>query len=75
LTVKYKAELASQDYKREVELLNRFLAKFEDEYKPLLSRLQQSEESRINFLKYNFEKFIKHLNGIGKKIVDKSSEM
>ena len=75
LNIKYKAELASQDYHVEVDSLNEQIAHFGKEYKPLLQRLQQSEESRINFLKYNVEKFVKHVGGMGKGIVEKSAEM
>ena len=75
LHTKYKAELSAQDYKKEVESTNKFLAEFEDEYKPLLQRIQQDEESRINFLKYNFEKFLKHMSQLGRTLTEKSSEM
>ena len=68
LNIKYKAELASQEYKKEVDTLNGLLGQFADEYKPLLQRLQQSEESRINFFKYNLEKFIKQMHTLGKNI-------
>jgi ABC-type hemin transport system substrate-binding protein len=60
LNVKYKAELASQEYKKAVEQVNQQLARFSQEYRPVMQRLQQGEESRINFLKYNLEKFMKH---------------
>ncbi|CDW76802.1 tbc domain-containing protein [Stylonychia lemnae] len=75
LNVKYKAELASQEYKKEVEYVNLQLSKFGVEYKPMLSKLQQGEESRINFLKYSFEKFLKHQSLLGKIVLDKSTEI
>eukprot|EP00347_Sterkiella_histriomuscorum_P007183 403349944 len=75
LNVKYKTELASQDYKREVEYVNQQLSRFDSEYKPLLQKLQQNEESRINFLKYGFEKFLKHQTSIGSHLKDKSQDI
>jgi len=33
-----------------------------------LQKLQQLEESRINFMKYNLEKMMKHLSHLGSKI-------
>ena len=39
LNIKYKAELSSQDYKKEVEKYNLKLLEFKDEYKPLLQLL------------------------------------
>ena len=67
--------MASQEYKKEVDTLNGLLGQFADEYKPLLQRLQQSEESRINFFKYNLEKFIKQMHTLGKNIQDKATDM
>lgn len=75
LNVKYKAEMSAQEYKKEIEIHNQHLLKFADEYKPLLQRLQQGEESRINFQKYNFEKFLKHLGFLGKELSERGKEI
>jgi len=75
LNIKYRAELGCQEYKQELESLNNQLKKFEDDYKPLLQRLQQGEESRINFLKYNLEKIMKHFNSFGKAFIERAAEM
>jgi CBS-domain-containing membrane protein len=44
LNVKYRAELASQDYKQEVEKMNEYLNVMRSDFKPLLRRIQQAEE-------------------------------
>ena len=36
----------------------------ENEYRPILQQIQQYEESRINFTKYNYDKFLKHAQGL-----------
>mmetsp|Transcript_18479 Transcript_18479/g.17590 ORF Transcript_18479/g.17590 Transcript_18479/m.17590 type:complete len:128 (+) Transcript_18479:773-1156(+) len=51
------------------------LNQFKDEYKPLLQLLQQGEEARINFMKYNLEKIMKHFTGFGKDIFSHCVEM
>ena len=37
--------------------------------------MQQYEESRINFTKYNLDKFLKHLSNYGKGCMDNSNQM
>ena len=55
--------------------MNKALAQFEDDYKPLLQRLQQSEEGRINFLKHNFEKLLLTWEDLGKNLSLKSCDV
>jgi hypothetical protein len=74
LNVKYRAELASQDYKQEVEKMNDFLATLSKVYRPTLHSIQLAEEQRIDFLKVNFEKFIKHFFTFGSQLLEKSAE-
>jgi len=45
------------------------------EYRPLLQQIQESEEGRINFTKYNFDKFAKHLYNFGLKIKDQGQKL
>ena len=42
----------------------------EHEYRPILQQIQQYEESRINFTKYNYDKFLKHAQGLGASLED-----
>lgn len=74
LNVKYRAELASQDYKQEVERMNEFLLVFNKDYRPILLKIQKAEEQRIEFLKVNLEKFIKHFFTLGSQLLEKSAE-
>jgi len=68
VTVKYKAEVASQSYKKAIERLNGQVRQLKTEYCQHLQKLQQLEEARINFMKYNLEKMMKHLNQLGQRI-------
>ena len=75
LNIKYRAENECQEYRRELSVLNLMLSKHQDDFKPILSRIQQGEESRINFLKYNFEKLMKFFKVHGQGLLDTTEEM
>lgn len=45
----------------------------DNDYYPWLLQLQQLEEARINFMKYNLEKMMKHLSQMGTKITDQAA--
>ena len=62
VTIKYKAEVASQTYKQSIEATNNMIRVIKLYYAPQLQKLQQLEESRINFMKYNLEKMMKHIS-------------
>ena len=68
VTVKYKAEVASQAYKKAIENVNNQVLTLKTEYSQHLQKLQQLEEARINFMKYNLEKMMKHISSLGGKI-------
>lgn len=74
LNTKYKVQVALTEYKQSVKELNEAQDKITNDYKPILQQIQQYEESRINFSKYNFEKFVKHLNELGKRVQDNSAD-
>lgn len=59
ITVKYKAEVASQSFKSSIESMNQQIRAFKTVYNPHLRKLQDLEEARINFIKYNLEKLTK----------------
>ena len=68
VTVKYKAEVASQNYKKAIDRVNTQVKSLQTEYSQHLQKLQQLEEARINFMKYNLEKLMKHMGSLGAKI-------
>jgi hypothetical protein len=74
LNVKYRAECASQDYKKEVEVINDYLSQMSTHYKPILKKIQDCEHQRIEYLKLNVEKFIKNMFTFGTQLLEKSSE-
>jgi len=65
--------VALKNYKESIEELNQAQFDMENEYKPILQQIQQYEESRINFTKYNYDKFLKHAQGFGASLQDQES--
>lgn len=59
LQTKYKVQVALKNYKESIDELNQAQFDMENEYRPILQQIQQYEESRINFTKYNYDKFLK----------------
>ena len=59
LQTKYKVQVALKNYKESIDELNQAQFDMENEYRPILQQIQQYEESRINFIKYNYDKFLK----------------
>jgi hypothetical protein len=57
--VKYQAELANQTYLKAVAHYNQVVSALPKTYCNHLQKIQQLEESRINFLKSNLEKMVK----------------
>ena len=64
--IKYKAELATNQYKKQLTNINKTLkSDFEVAMKPDLRKLQALEEERIGFQKFCMDKFIHTLTTIG----------
>lgn len=55
--LRIEAEDKCQEYKKEHKKANDLYESNEKRYYPLVSRLKDNEESRINFIKFHFEKF------------------
>lgn len=66
--IKYKAELATQGYNKNVSKMNEFLLGWRSNYTGEVSKLQSLEEARIGFEKFVMDKFIQNLNSIGQTI-------
>lgn len=74
VNIKYKAEVALQDYKQDVEYLNNLIADSDKRYRPCLASLQQHEERRINFVKYTMEKFLTYYNDCNTVLLEKEDK-
>lgn len=46
---------------------------FTTSYKPILNKIQENDDSSINFIKYNLEKFCKYLDQTGQDFGNSSS--
>lgn len=67
--IKYKAELATNNYKKQLKEMNTALkGEFEETYKPDLMKLQELEEARIGFQKFCMDKYIQTLTTISQTI-------
>ena len=74
MNTKYQVQVALKNYKESITEINQAQFEMENDYKPILQQIQQYEESRINFTKYNFDKFLKHVAALGKKINDHGND-
>ena len=41
---------------------------FDTSYRPILNRVQESDDSQINFVKYNLEKFARYIDQSGRDL-------
>lgn len=48
---------------------------FDTSYKPILNRIQESDDSSINFIKYNLEKMSRYIDAMGKEFRQISDEI
>ena len=48
---------------------------FESSYQPILQRIQESDDSSINFLKYNLEKLARYFDSLGKDFKVKGEDI
>ena len=74
-TLKEKNEDLEQErviFTKKLEYLNKKLKFEKGENLDITQKLQQLEESRINFMKYNLEKMMKHFAALGLKIQNQS---
>jgi len=74
LNIKYKTEVALQDYKQEIEYLNNLINDTDRKYKPCLVALQQQEERRVNFVKYTMEKFLNYYSDCNTLLLTKEDK-
>ena len=80
VTVKYKAEVASQTYKQQIEGVNAMVKLLRnggngDHFCDWMQMMQELEESRINFMKYNLEKFMRHISNFGKNVESQAKKV
>ena len=55
--------------------LNLTIDLFEGSYMPILNRIQESDDSQINFLKYNLEKLARYIEDTGRDLKSKGEEI
>ncbi len=48
---------------------------FDDAYKPILNRIEESDDSMINVVKYNLEKFSRQINQLGTELKQRSDDI
>lgn len=73
LETKYKVQVALKNYKESIDELNQAHFEMDTEYRPILQQIQQYEESRINFMKYNYFNLLQHLQTVCPNLHDQES--
>ncbi len=48
---------------------------FETSYKPILNRIEESDDAQINFVKYNLEKLNRYIEQLGKEFKYRSDDI
>ena len=48
---------AEQEYKGHIKLVNKLVDQIRNEYRNRLNRIQENDDSQINFMKFNMQKF------------------
>ena len=57
-----KSDMAKNEYEGCLKKLNLTIDMFETSYKPILNKIQKSDDDYINFVKYNLEKFSRYFD-------------
>lgn len=70
-----RVDKAEGEYNSAINSLNLVIDQFHTNYKSILNRIQGSDESCINQLKFTLEKFAGVLDQMGKGIRDRSDEV
>ena len=70
-----KADIAKNEYERCLGKLNLTIDMFDTSYRPILNRVQESDDSQINFVKYNLEKLARYIDQTGKDLRLNSDEI
>ena len=59
------ARQAEQEYKGHIVLVNSNVDQIRDEYRTKLNKVQENDDSQINFMKYNMQKFSQIVGRVG----------
>ena len=60
--------MAEQTYKEQIEKVNLQVDQIRGRYKIMLNKMQENDDSQINFMKYNLMKFAQTIDSMGKLI-------
>jgi hypothetical protein len=58
-----------------LDKLNLTIDMFETSYKPILNRIEESDDAQINFVKYNLEKLNRYIEQLGKEFKYRSDDI
>ncbi len=70
-----KADISKNEYERCLQKLNLTIDLFDTSYRPILNRIQESDDSQINFVKYNLEKLSRYIDQSGRDLRVNSEEI
>ena len=58
------------EYKGHINSVNEYIDQIRNEYRNRLNRVQENDESQINFMKYNMQKFAHLIGKVGEDVCD-----
>ena len=70
-----KADIARHEYEQGIEKLNLTIDLFDTSYRPILNRVQDSDDSQISFTKYNLEKLARYIEQTGRDLKTNAEEI
>jgi hypothetical protein len=70
-----KADIARHEYEQGIDKLNLTIDLFDTSYRPILNRVQDSDDSQISFTKYNLEKLARYIEQTGRDLKTNAEEI
>lgn len=70
-----KADISRHEYERSLARLNLTIDALDTSFRPILNQIQDSDDSQINFIKYNLEKLARYLDTTGRDLRGNSEEI
>ena len=75
IALQTKADIARHEYEQGIEKLNLTIDLFDTSYRPILNRVQDSDDSQISFTKYNLEKLARYIEQTGRDLQTNAEEI
>jgi hypothetical protein len=74
IALQNKADISKNEYERCLDKVNLTIDMFDTSYRPILNRVQDTDDSQVSFSKYNLEKLARYIEQTGKDLRTNSEE-